>query len=220
MQQPNVIAIDGPAGSGKSTVAKEVARRLGFLYIDTGAMYRTLTLKAINKGLDFSDKEALVELSKGIDIKLKESSVELDSEDVSRKIRSMEVTTAVKLLASIKGVRENMVKLQRKLGCLSSGAVLEGRDIGTVVFPDAAHKFYLDAGFRTRVARRFKELKEKGFSISREEIKEDVRQRDASDMTREIGPLKKAKAAAVIDTTDMKIVQVIDKILEIVKSGK
>lgn len=221
MKKPGVIAIDGPAGSGKSTVAKEVAHRLGFLYIDTGAMYRALTLKAINKGLDFSDNEALVELSKNTDIELKESGdslkVYLDKKDVSHKIRSMEVTTKVKLLASLKDIRENMVKLQRKLGSLSSGAVLEGRDIGTVVFPDAAYKFYLDASFEKRVERRFRELKEKGFSVSPEEIEADVRNRDASDMTREIAPLKKAEDAKVIDTTNMAVEEVAGKILEIVK---
>jgi len=217
----SVIAIDGPAGSGKSTVAKEVAKRLGFLYIDTGAMYRALTLKAINKGLDFSDNEALVGLSKDMDIELKESGdslkVYLDKEDVSHKIRSMEVTKKVRCLAPLKGVRDNMVKLQRKLGNLSSGCVLEGRDIGTVVFPDAAYKFYLDANPRTRIERRFRELKEKGFSVSMEEIEADVKARDTSDMTRKIAPLKKAEDAKVIDTTGMKVEEVVGKILKIVK---
>lgn len=217
----NVIAIDGPAGSGKSTVAKGVAKGLGFLYIDTGAMYRALTLKAIKKKADFNDKKALIALSQDMDIELRESGdslkVYLDKEDVSLKIRTMEVTKKVKILASLKGVRENMVKLQRKLGASSSGAVLEGRDIGTVVFPQAAHKFYLDAGFETRAIRRFEELKEKGLSVSLEEIKEDMKTRDASDMTREVAPLKKAKDAVVIDTTDMKVSDVVQKILNIIR---
>ncbi|UCD54719.1 MAG: (d)CMP kinase [Candidatus Omnitrophota bacterium] len=221
MKKNSIIAIDGPAGSGKSTVAKEVAKKLGFLYIDTGAMYRALTLKAINKGVDFSDAGALIELSKNTDIELKESGdylkVYLDKKDVSHKIRSMEVTTKVKLLASLKDIRENMAKLQRKLGSGSSGAVLEGRDIGTVVFPDAAYKFYLDASFEKRVERRFLELKEKGFSVSPEEIEADVRSRDVSDMTRKVAPLKKAEDAKVIDTTDMTIEEVTGKILGTVK---
>lgn len=222
MEKLNVIAIDGPAGSGKSTVAKEVAKRLGYLYIDTGAMYRALTLKAIEKGLDFKDKKALIALSQDIRIELRESGNSLkvysDSRDVSDRIRTMEVTKKVKLLAPLKGVRENMVKLQRKLGRSSSGVVLEGRDIGTVVFPEAAHKFYLDADYDTRVERRFKELKEKGFSVSPEEVKEDVKARDTSDMTREIAPLKKADDAVIIDTTRLTVEQATEKILEIAKS--
>ena len=219
-----IIAIDGPAGSGKSTVAKKVAKELGFLYIDTGAMYRALTLKAIAKGVDFKNKGALIDLSKNMDIELKDSSdslkVYLDKKDVSQEIRTMEVTKKVKVLAALKGVRENMAKLQRKLGQSSSGAVLEGRDIGTVVFPKAAHKFYLDASFETRAMRRFKELEEKGFSVSLDEIKKDVKQRDATDMTREVAPLKKAEDALAIDTTEMTIKDVTEKILGAVKSRR
>jgi len=216
-----VIAIDGPAGSGKSTVAREVAKRLKCLYIDTGAMYRAFTLAAINSGLDFKNEEALVQLAKNTDIELKESSgslkVFLDGQDVSEKIRSMSVTTKVKFPAALKGVRENMVKLQRKLGRSPCGAVLEGRDIGTVVFPRAESKFYLEASLDTRVTRRFEEMKEKGFSISREEVKSDVLARDKADMTRVIAPLMKAKDALEIDTTDMTVEEVVTHILKAVK---
>lgn len=221
MKKANVIAIDGPAGSGKSTVAKEVAKKLGFLYIDTGAMYRALTLKAINEGLGFDDKEALLALSKNIDIELRDSGgslkVYLDKKDVTEDIRTMKVTTKVKHLASLKSVRENMVKIQRRLGSSSFGAVLEGRDIGTVVFSDAAYKFYLDADFETRALRRFRELKEKGIAASLEEIREDVKHRDSSDMTRKVGALKKAESATVIDTTDMTVSEVVKQILDTVK---
>ncbi|MGB2705806.1 MAG: (d)CMP kinase [Candidatus Omnitrophota bacterium] len=221
MKKPNVIAIDGTAGSGKSTVAKEVAKELGFLYIDTGAMYRALTLAAVNEGLDLSDRDALLALSKNTDIELKDSGgslkVYLDKKDVSEDIRTMEVTTKVKHLASLKGVRENMVKIQRKLGHSSRGAVLEGRDIGTVVFPETPYKFYLDADFETRAARRFRELKEKGLSVSLEEVRKDVEHRDSSDMTRKVGALKKAEGATVIDTTDMTVCEVAKRILDIVK---
>ncbi|MBL7157160.1 MAG: (d)CMP kinase [Candidatus Omnitrophica bacterium] len=224
MKKVSLIAIDGPAGSGKSTVAREVAKRLGFLYIDTGAIYRALTLKAINEGLDFGDKEALIALSQRTDIELEDSSdflkVYLDKKDVSEKIRMMEVSRKVKIVAALKGVRDNMVKLQRRLGRTSSGAVLEGRDIGTVVFPDAAHKFYLDATFETRAKRRFDELKKKGFGISLEEIKNDVETRDKTDMTRKVAPLKKAKDAIAIDTTNMTVEEVTKKVLWIVKSQR
>jgi len=217
----NIIAIDGPAGSGKSTVAKKVAEKLGFLYIDTGAMYRALTVKAINKKLDFADQEALATLSKDMDIELKQKDgslkVYLDKIDVTEEIRTMQVTGKVKILASLKGVRENMVKLQRKLGSASSGAVLEGRDIGTVVFPDAQHKFYLDASVETRVKRRFDEVKEKGFSVSLKEIEDDVVSRDRSDMTRTVGPLKKAGDATLVDTTNMSVSEVVKTILESLK---
>lgn len=217
MNKVNVVAIDGPAGSGKSTVAKEVATRLGILYIDTGAMYRALTLKAINEGLDLGDKNALVELSKSTRIDLEESGsslkVYLDKVDVTEKIRTMEVTKAVKFLASVSGVRQNMVCLQRALSAASSGAVLEGRDIGTVVFPQAMHKFYLDASFETRAKRRFDELKAKGVDITLQEIKDDVMSRDRSDISREAGPLKKAEDATVIDTTGMTVTHVVDRIM-------
>ena len=221
MTKINIIAIDGPAGSGKSTVAKKVAEELRFLYIDTGAMYRALTVKAIKNKLDFTDGKALVALSKDMDIELKQKDdslkVYLDKVDVTEEIRTMQVTGKVKILASLKGVRESMVKLQRKLGRNSSGSVLEGRDIGTVVFPEARHKFYLDASLKTRVKRRFDELKEKGFSVSLKEIEDDVVSRDKSDMTRAVGPLKKAGDATLVDTTSMSVSEVVETILESVK---
>lgn len=206
MGRVNVVAIDGPAGSGKSTVAREVAKKLGFLYIDTGAMYRALTLEAMRKNISFDDKKALIELSRNMDLEL--------VKNVSDKIRTMDVTKNVKFVASVEEVRKNMVKLQRKLAMTASGAVLEGRDIGTVVFPDAAHKFYLDASIEMRVKRRFDELKEKGMDVPLSEIENDVRSRDASDMTRKVGPLKKAESAVIIDTTGMTVTQVVECILK------
>jgi len=221
MKKRNLVAIDGPAGSGKSTVAMKTAKELGFLYIDTGAMYRALTLAAIKKGVDLEDEKALLNLSENTSIELKDSGgalkVYLDQKDVSEDIRTMEVTTKVKHLASVKDVRENMVRIQRKLGASSAGAVLEGRDIGTVVFPEAAHKFYLDADFETRVTRRFNELRERDITASLGAVKEDLRRRDSSDMKRKVGALKKADDAVVIDTTNMAVDEVVRHILDTIK---
>ena len=217
-----IIAIDGPAGSGKSTVAKEVARRLGLLYVDTGAMYRTLTLKATREKIAFDDEKALVELAGRTVITLQVNrdfklSVLLDGEDVSEEIRKTDVTNNVKYVARLANVRKQMLKLQRKAA--SSGrAVLEGRDIGTVVFPDAGIKIYLDANIEERVKRRYKELIAKGYKVTPEEIGKDVKTRDYTDQTREVAPLKKADDAVVIDTTGLSINEVAERIIKEVKS--
>ena len=215
--RPNrlVIAIDGPAGSGKSTVSKLIAKRLGLLYIDTGAMYRALTLKATRKGFDLHDEKSLVELAKTTKIELEEKSklhVFLDGEDVSIPIRTPEVTADVKYIARIPGVRHEMVALQRSIGS-KQGAVLEGRDIGTVVFPNANYKFYLDASPEERAKRRLEDLVELGQKANVEEVKKDIIARDESDMKRSVGALKKAEGAVVIDTTDLSIDEVVDKLL-------
>ncbi len=219
-----IIAIDGPAGSGKSTVAKEVARRLGLLYVDTGAMYRALTLKAMREKIGLNDEEALVKLAKrtNIDLKMHDDltlSVLLDGENVSEEIRMASVTDNVKYVARIPKVRKQMVALQRKAA--SSGkAVLEGRDIGTVVFPDADGKIYLDANADKRVKRRYKELTEKGHNITLDDVKKDVETRDHTDETREVGPLRKADDAIAIDTTDLTITEVVERIIKEIEARK
>ena len=217
MKERLIIAIDGPAGSGKSTVAREVARRLGIFYADTGAMYRALTLKAMRGKIDFKDRNMLVELAERIDIDLKTNddfvlSVLLDGEDVTDEIRKSSVTNNIKHIARIPEVRKQMVMLQRKIA-LSGRAVLEGRDIGTVVFPDADRKIYLDANPDERAKRRHKELKEKGHDITIEEVKKDVKERDCTDKSRKAGPLKKADDAIVIDTTNLTIAEVVERII-------
>lgn len=221
MHKINVIAIDGPAGSGKSTVAKKVAKNLGYLYIDTGAMYRALTLKAVKKRLDISDEKALVKLFGDTDIRLEDIKgslkVMLDGEDISEEIRSLSISEKVKFVARVKGVRDNMVILQRKLARASKGAVLEGRDIGTVVFPDARYKFYLDASFDERVKRRFKEFEAKGITVSWDDVRKDVEERDFSDRTRKVAPLKKAEDAFLVDTTAMTVDEVVSGILKVIK---
>lgn len=213
-----IITIDGPAGSGKSTVSKTVAERLGILYVDTGAMYRALTLKALDKGLDLKDENSLVNMAKDTKIELlydkdNKLTVFLDKKDVSKRIRTSELTKNIKFIAGIPGVRKEMVKMQRRIARNGKGAVLEGRDIGTVVFPDADKKFYLDADFKERVRRRYEELIEMGQNVNLASIEEDVRIRDKSDMERKVAPLKKADDAISIDTTDLSVEETVEKIL-------
>lgn len=212
-----IVAIDGPAGSGKSTVSRMLAKRLGLLYLDTGAMYRALTLKAMRNNLDLNDEEALTGLARSTKIDLKESpgklKVLLDGEDVAGLIRTPELTNNVKYIARVSGVRKEMVRLQRSIG-QARGAVLEGRDIGTVVFPKAEHKFYLDADEKERVKRRCKELAALGQNVSLEDMRRDVASRDESDMKRRFGALKKSEDAVIIDTTALSIDAVVGKILE------
>ena len=215
-----VVAIDGPAGSGKSTVSKRVAKVLGLLYIDTGAMYRALTLKAMRLKMDLQDADALTELARSTKIDLAGESgalkVYLDGEDVSAPIRTPELTNNVKYIARVPGVRGEMVALQRAIG-RKCGAVLEGRDIGTVVFPDAKFKFYLDADVEERSRRRHKELIETNQKVSLDDIKKDVVVRDESDMKRDVGALKKAPDAIFVDTTKLSIDEVVEKLLSYVR---
>src|SRR3989338_449104 len=211
-----IIAIDGPAGAGKSTVAKILAKELGFLYIDTGAMYRALTLKAIENKIDINDFPRLIEMAAKTSIDLKNNpdgslQVFLDGRDVSRQIREPRITKWVSEIARIKEVREVMLGIQRRLG-QQGDSVLDGRDIGTVVFPDADKKFYIDADFSERVKRRYQELKGAGEGVTLEDIELDLRNRDTIDSTRECAPLKKAEDAICIDTTKMSIEEVAEEI--------
>ncbi|MDD4908555.1 MAG: (d)CMP kinase [Candidatus Omnitrophica bacterium] len=216
-----IVAIDGPAGSGKSTVARMTAHKLGFLYIDTGAMYRAVTFKALEKKIDLSDEGRLVELARDSDIRLVGGhdgalTVYLDGRDVSREIREPVIAKYVSDIAKVKGVREAMVLLQRRMG-RDNNAVLEGRDITTVVFPNAEKKFYIDADFAERARRRHKELLEAGKNITLKEVEDDLRNRDYIDSSRKVAPLKKAADAQVIDTTHMTIDQVVDTLLTEIK---
>lgn len=216
-----IIAIDGPAGSGKSTVAKGVAKRLGSLYVDTGAMYRAITLKAINSDINLEDEAALLAVARKakIDLKMEGGKLKtfLDGQDVSFAIREQELTNKVFYIARAPELRKHMLKLQRGLAERASHAVLEGRDIGTVVYPDAHKKFYLDAQFEERVRRRHRELQKMGQEISSEEVREDVQRRDYSDKTRQIAPLKKADDAIYIDTTKMNIEEVVEEIISTIR---
>jgi cytidylate kinase len=213
-----IIAIDGPAGAGKSTVAKRTAQELGLLYIDTGAMYRALTLKILEAELRVSDVSKVVAVASQTQIDLsqdKEGSLKvfLDGRDVSKAIREARITQFVSDIAKIKEVRQIMVKLQRDFGA-KGNCVLDGRDIGTVVFPDADIKFYIDARITERVGRRFKELQELGQDMDIRDVEHDLRNRDTIDSTRKVAPLKRAPDAIYIDTTEMSIEEVVEKVLK------
>lgn len=213
-----IIAIDGPAGAGKSTVAKLLAKQMGFLYIDTGAMYRALTLKALRKAIDISNAVQLTRLAKNTRIDLENNpdgsiKVLLDNEDVSINIRKPEITQFVSDIAKVEGVRKEMLHLQRRFGSRAS-SVLDGRDIGTVVFPNADKKFFLDAEFKERVSRRHKELRESRQAVTAEEVEKDLKNRDTIDSSRKCAPLKKAPDALYVDTTKMTIEEVVDTLLK------
>ncbi|OIN98265.1 cytidylate kinase [Candidatus Desantisbacteria bacterium CG_4_10_14_0_8_um_filter_48_22] len=217
MQKKLVIAIDGPAGSGKSTAAKLVAARLGYLYLDTGAMYRALTLKAMEKGTDMKSGRALALLAARTRISLRDRKVFLDGRDVSGRIRDPEVSRNTHYVSVVPGVRARMKVLQRKMGG-KGGIVAEGRDIGTVVFPSADRKFFLVASPKERARRRHKELKKKGFPDSFGKVLRETLERDRMDSTRKIAPLRKADDAVLVDTTRMKIAEVARRLLEAVMS--
>jgi cytidylate kinase len=211
-----VIAIDGPAASGKSTTARLVARRLAYLHIDTGAMYRAMTLKVLRMGVDLKDRNAVEHEARRSSVRLvpgeKRNEVILDGENVTDLIREPEVTRAVSTVSSYPGVREVMVREQRSIAS-KGGVVLEGRDIGTVVLPDADLKCFLVADDRERARRRRKELAQSGVDVEEEDLLQELRHRDELDSSRAESPLRKADDAVEIDTTHLTIEQQVERIL-------
>ena len=214
------IAIDGPAGAGKSTIAKQVASRLGYIYVDTGAMYRAMALYLIREGISSEDQDSVGKRSQNADISIKyengEQVVLLNGENVNGLIRTEEVGNMASATSVNGDLRKKLVELQQKLAA-TENVVMDGRDIGTVVLPGAQLKVYLTASVEVRADRRFKELTEKGIACDLEQIKSDIRDRDHRDMTREISPLKQAEDAILVDSSDMTIQEVIDRILELAK---
>jgi cytidylate kinase len=212
-----VVAIDGPSGAGKSTIAKRLATRLGFIYIDTGAMYRAVALWASRQGVDFSDMHRAEQLALAAQIELAPGRIALNGEDVTEAIRTPEMSNGASKISAISGVRRAMVAKQREIGELTS-VVMEGRDIGTVVFPLADVKVFLDASPAERVRRRHAELAAKGQIISEEQLAGEMRERDLRDSTRADAPLSQAPDAVYFDSSGMSIEEVEEAMLKIVRA--
>jgi len=216
MKSAPVIAIDGPAGSGKSTVARKLAQRLSLRYLDSGAMYRAATWKALRESVDMNDEAALAALVQGMHVELLESAagvvVLADGIDISKAIREPELTARVKYLARTPAVRKMVGAWQRKFG-ENGGIVAEGRDMTTVIFPDADVKFYLDASVETRARRRFDELQGCGRDVDLDELQREISERDRSDCERETAPLRRADDAVYVDTTGLTIEEVIGRLI-------
>ena len=211
-----VIAIDGPAGAGKSTISKKIAEKLGINYIDTGAMYRAVTYKCLKDGVDVLDEDKVVDVCEHCDVDFKDNRIYLDGQCINDEIRTHNVSENVSNVAKIGRVREIMVKKQREIG-LKNDVILDGRDVGTCIFPDTEYKFYLNASPEERGRRRYQELKDKGNDVVLEDIIRDIERRDYIDSTREVSPLVKAEGAVEIDSTSMSIEEVVDTIVNKVR---
>jgi cytidylate kinase len=211
------VAIDGPAGAGKSTVAKIVAQKLNLVYVDTGAMYRAVALKAIRHGQ--TSVKGIVEIAKNSDIVIIDNRVFMDGEDVTDEIRSIKVTEKVSEVAKIPQVRYFMLERQRKMA-EKKGVIMDGRDIGTAVLPDAEYKFFLTADIKARARRRYEELVKKGEATELEQVEEDILKRDRQDMERTYAPLAVARDAVIIDTTNKSVEEVVEEIVSHIKRGE
>lgn len=209
------VAIDGPAGAGKSTIAKLVAKEKGYIYVDTGAMYRALAIHFLNKGVDAADRDAVAEACKEAEVTIRYEDgiqqVYLNGENVTGMLRTEEVGNMASKTSAIPTVREKLLELQRSLAA-EKDVIMDGRDIGTNILPNADVKIYLTASVETRAKRRYDELKAKGEDCDLEEISCDIRERDERDMTREIAPLKQAEDAILVDSSDMTIPEVVAEI--------
>ena len=216
MKKKFVITIDGPAGAGKSTVSKTLAKKLDYIYLDTGALYRALAYKTLNLKISLDEVSALANLCSNTTVVLKnidgQMKVYLDGENVEEKIRTEEVGLIASKISTFAVVRERLLNLQREAGA-EGGIVAEGRDMGSVVFPHADYKFYLDANLEERIKRRYKELLEKGASVEHKSIRKDMFARDKQDKQREIAPLKAPDDAIIIDSDNLSVPEVVEKII-------
>ncbi len=214
------VAIDGPAGAGKSTIAKSAAGELGFIYVDTGALYRSVAYYCIGRGADTKDREAIAALLPEITPELRfiegAQHVFVNGEDVSDKIRTPEISMGASNVSAIPAVREFLFDLQKKIAA-ENNVIMDGRDIGTVVLPNAQLKIFLTASAEERASRRFKELSEKGEKVTFEEVLEDVNKRDYNDMHRDIAPLRQAEDAVLLDTTSLDLEQSKEKVIAMIK---
>ncbi len=217
-----IVAIDGPAASGKSTTAKMVAKKLEMTYLDTGAMYRAVTLALLRSNTDLDDYDSVCQVVDELELEIYDKGsktiVKLDGEDISQAIRSLPVTENVSAVSAMKYVRQTMVEIQRNIGN-KTNCVVEGRDIGTVVFPDAEFKIFMVADVNMRAKRRFKDLYEMGENRSFQEVLADLKSRDEKDSTRAYSPLQKADEAIEIDTSMLSIDQQVEKIINLVKKN-
>ncbi|MBL6465304.1 MAG: (d)CMP kinase [Peptostreptococcus stomatis] len=211
-----VIAIDGPAGAGKSTISKLIAKNLGINYIDTGAMYRAITYKCLKSGIDINDRQKVVDLCSRTEVDFVDNSIYLDGVRLGEEIRTLEVSSKVSDVAKIPQVREFLLEKQREIG-KRSDVILDGRDVGTHIFPDTKYKFFLNASAQERGRRRYQELVDKGHTVVLEDIIEDIKKRDYIDSTREVAPLVKADDAIEVDSTSMTIDQVVTYISDMVR---
>ena len=212
-----IIAIDGPSGAGKGTIARTLAQQLGYRHIDTGAMYRAVAWQSLREGISLGDEEAVAARAQRAEIVVERGSVTIDGDDVTRAIRTPEIDRAASAVARLPKVREVLVARQRELGG-GGGVVMEGRDIGTVVFPDADVKIYLDASEEERARRRVNDASHTGSQAGHAAVAEAIRARDTADSTRTASPLTMADDAIRIDTTSMPVMEVVDRVLAIVRN--
>lgn len=220
MEKKKIITIDGPAGAGKSTVSKAVAKKLGYIYLDTGALYRALAYKALKVKISIDDQTALSDLCSRTKVALKyidgQLNVYVDGKDVGEKIRTEEVGLVASKISTYAVVRESLLNLQREIG-VHGGLVAEGRDMGSVVFPNADYKFYLDARTEERIKRRYKEIIGKGnlagYQAIQQAIQQDMLTRDKQDKQRQLAPLKVPDGAIIIDSTDLSVQEVVEKVV-------